>query len=356
MAGNVENKIEAPKTKERKKVAIALQGGGAHGAFAWGVLDKLLEDGRLDIIGASGTSAGGMNAASLIQGLTKDGTAEARATLKDYWNSMIRLSKKTSFYQLNPVDRAMKYYNLDHSPGYWMMEILQFFMSPYEFNPLKTNPFSEFLRDFFDYKTIRDSDRGIYLATTEVQTGRIKIFSNPEFSYDVLMASACLPFLYHAVQVDGKYYWDGGYIANPAIFPLIDHCDCDDIVIVQLRRMKCDKLPTTRAEINDRMKEITFNGCLVREMRSIHLLTKLNDMGVLKEGSMKRINLHIIRNEDAFKGLNMSSALNTDEDFLLMLHNEGYKTATRWLGEHFDDVGTKVRTASAEAYMFSDFL
>lgn len=180
VSNNVENKIEMSKSTEKKKVAIALQGGGAHGAFAWGVLDKLLEDGRLDIIGASGTSAGAMNAAALIQGLTIDGTAEARATLRNYWSTMTKMSEKSSPYHGTPFDKMQKYFNLDRSPGFWMMEVMQFFFSPYDFNPLKMNPFSEFLRDFFDFKAIRESNRGIYLATTEVQTGRIKIFSNKE--------------------------------------------------------------------------------------------------------------------------------------------------------------------------------
>lgn len=353
---NVSNTIVVEKTTERKKVSIALQGGGSHGSFAWGVLDKLLEDGRLDIIGASGTSAGGMNAAALIQGLTQDGTVKARAVLKDYWNAIIKISNEKSILKRTPIDKALGYYNLDRSPGYIATEFLKSFMSPYDFNPQKANPLGDFLRGFFDFKSIRESDRKIFLGATEVESGCIKIFSNPDFTYETLLASACLPFLFHAVQVDGKYYWDGGFIANPAIFPLIDHCPCNDIIIIQLTRMKCSKLPKTKADISDRLKEITYNGCLVREMRSIHLLTKLIDMGIIKKGTMKRMNMHIIRNEDAFKGLNLSSALNSDEELIYMLFEEGRKAGARWLAEHYSDVCSNSRPKEAEQYMFADFL
>ncbi|MDR0633320.1 MAG: patatin-like phospholipase family protein [Holosporales bacterium] len=339
---------------ENKTVAIALQGGGAHGAFAWGILDKLLEEPRLDIVGVSGTSAGAMNAASLVQGLTHGGRKGAQNTLNRYWGSLKKVSGPTTPYQPTLFDKLSKYHNLDHSPSFLFMESMQNFLSPYEFNPFDMNPFYDFLKDFFDYETLAQSPIGLYLATTEVQTGKIKIWNNHEVSADVLMASACLPFLYQAVKIDGKYYWDGGYIANPAIFPLINSGKTQDIVVIQLRRLKCHKVPTTRMEINDRLKEITFNGCLVREMRAIKLLTQLIDNGTIKEGAMTRFNLHIIRNEESFDRLNMSSALNTDETFLKFLHEEGYKTAEVWLRDHFDEIGTKVPVDSDGT--FSDFM
>ncbi len=339
----------------KKKVAIALQGGGAHGAFAWGVADRLLEDGRFDILGVSGTSAGGMNAASIIQGLIKGGTEGARATLKEYWKSMSELSKKISPYSLNPIDKMMKYYNLDHSPGYLMMGQVQEHFSPYDINPSNKNPFGDFVKGFFDYAAIRNStERKIFLGTTHVKSGKIKIFSNSDFCSDVLMASACLPFMFQAVQVDGEYYWDGGFIANPAIYPLIDNCDCSDIIVVQLTKTYRDELPRSKAEIVDRLKEITYNGCIVHEMRAIYFITKLIDSGKIKEGALKRINMHMIKNEDSFKNLNLSSALNTDWDFLMMLHNEGRKTADKWINDHYDKVGTAQNTL--DEGMFKDFV
>ncbi len=343
------------KKVEKKKVAIALQGGGAHGAFAWDVADKLLEDGRFDILGVSGTSAGGMNAAAIVQGLIKGGTEAARATLRDYWREMSDLSKKISPFSLNPNDKKAKYYNLDHSLGYLMMGQLQEHFSPYDLNPSNKNPFGDFVKNFFDYSAIRNSsERKIFLGTTHVKTGKVKIFSNKDFHPDVLMASACLPFMFQAVQVDGEDYWDGGFIANPAIFPLILDCDCSDIILVQVTKTYREELPKTRAEIVDRLKEITYNGCMVHEMRAIHFISRMIDEGKVKDGAMKRINMHMIKNEDSFKGLNLSSALNTDWDFLMMLHNEGRKTAEKWINDHYDKVGTKVHTL--DEGMFKDFV
>ncbi|MDR3285605.1 MAG: patatin-like phospholipase family protein, partial [Holosporales bacterium] len=324
-----------------KKITVALQGGGAHGAFTWGILQRLLEDERIEIIGASGTSAGAMNAAVLIQGLSENGRIGAQKMLKKYWESLTKIFGTYSPYKPTFIDNISKYYNLDRSPGYFMMETLQSSFSPYEFNPMGINPFFEFLVDFFNFEILQKSNIGLFLATTEIQSGKIKVWENKEMSPEVLMASACLPFLYHAVKINEKFYWDGGYLANPAIFPLIDNCKCNDIVIIQLTRMKCNKLPTTRAEIQDRLKEITYNGCLMREIRAIHLITKLIDNGTIKEGKMKRCNIHLIKNEDSFKNLNMSSVFNTDEEFIKFLYKEGYQTASTWLKEHFVDIDSK---------------
>lgn len=348
-----ESNPNTPGTK--KKVALALQGGGAHGAFAWGVADKLLEDGRFDILGVSGTSAGGMNAAAIIQGLIKGGEQLARSTLKDYWTQMHNLSQKTSPYKMNPMDKMAKNYNLNNSLGYLLMGQMQEHLSPYDFNPSNKNPFGDFIKDFFDFSSIRNStERKIFLGATHVKTGKIKTFTNKDFCSDVLMASACLPFLFQAVQVDGEYYWDGGFIANPAIFPLIFECDTSDIITVQLTKTHREDLPKTKGEITDRLKEITYNGCIVHEMRAIHFISRLIDEGKIKEGACKRINMHMIKNEDSFKGLNLSSALNTDWDFLMMLHEEGRKTAEKWIKYNFDKVSTNQHTL--DEYMFDDFI
>lgn len=339
----------------KKKVAIAMQGGGAHGAFAWGVMDRLLEEDDLYIEGASGTSAGGMNAASLIDGVIHGGNAGARAKLNDYWRGMSELSKKISPFQLNPIDKLNKYYNLDHSVGPMIMNFLESFLSPYQMNPANYNPFEDYLREFFDFKSVRDNkEHKIFLGATHVRTGKVKIFSNDQFCPDALMASACLPFLYQAVQVDSEYYWDGGYIANPAIYPLIYNCEAKDIFLIQLTRSHCSELPKTKAAITERYKEITYNNCLVREMRSIHMITKMIDDGIIKDPSVKRVSMHLIKNEDAFRGLNLTSALNTDWDFLQMLKEAGRSTADRWLKEHKCHIGTT--TVTLDEAPFSDFL
>ncbi|MBY0461893.1 MAG: patatin-like phospholipase family protein, partial [Alphaproteobacteria bacterium] len=275
--------------------------------------------------------------------------------LKDYWRSMSELSKTISPFALNPMDKANKYYNLDHSLGFLMMGMLKEKFSPYEMNPSNKNPFGDFLKGFFDYSAIRDSkDRRIFLGTTHVKSGRIKIFTNKDICSDVLLASACLPSMFQAVQVDGEYYWDGGFIANPAIYPLINECSTSDIIVIQLTKTYCDEIPKTKAGISERLTEITLNGCIVHEMRAIYFITKLIDAGHIKEGALKRINMHMIKNEDAFKNLNLSSALNTDWDFLMMLHNEGRKAADKWINDHYDDVGSK--THKLDEGMFKDFV
>lgn len=371
-------KKEAKKL-ERKKVAIALQGGGAHGAFAWGVMDRLLEDGRFDIVGVSGTSAGGMNAASVVQGLIKGGDSEARATMRRYWEGMHALSKDISPYH-NPFmadgpwsewfkniskmwhmmcpwmpDPMEKNHNLDRLPVFHWMQHLGNTFSPYDLNPKNINPFGDFVKDFFDFEAIRGcNERRIFLGTTHVQTGKIKIFSNADVSADVLMASACLPFLFQAVEINGEHYWDGGYIANPAIYPLIEACDTRDIIIIQLTKTHCEDLPTSHGAIVDRMKEITYNGCLVREMRAIYFITMLIDKGIIDKDKMKRLNMHLIKNEDTFKELNLSSAMNTDWDFLTMLFEEGRKTAEKWIEKNYHHVGSDHYEVSKE--IFGDFV
>ena len=346
---------ESKSRPTKKKVTLALQGGGAHGAFAWGVADRLLEDGRFDIQGVSGTSAGGMNAASIVQGLIKGGNEAARATLKDYWRAMSDLSKKISPFAMNPIDKHNKNYNLDKTPGFMMMEMMKEHFSPYQLNPHNKNPFGEFLKDFFDFPAIRENtEKRIFLGATHVKTGKIKIFTNKDFCSDVLLASACLPFLFQAVKVDGEHYWDGGFIANPSINPLIKECEASDVIVVQLTKTYCDDLPTTKAAIVERLKEITYNGCLVHEMRAIYFITKLIDDGIIKEGALKRINMHLIKNEEVFKNLNLSSALNTDWDFLMMLHNEGRRAADKWINDYFDSVGSKMYKIDERT--FQDFV
>ncbi len=342
------------KNLTQKPIAIALQGGGSHGSFAWGVMDKILEDGRFYIQGVSGTSAGGMNATAIVQGLAMGGNEQARKVLFHYWKSMSELAKKISPVTPNPLDKMTGNFNLDRSPTFMMAKQIQDLLSPYQLNPLNLNPFQDFIKDYFDFPTIHKcKDHKLFLAATNVRTGKIKIFSNEAVNEKVLMATACLPFLFQTVEIEGEPYWDGGYIANPAIFPLIEHCSTSDVLVVQLRKTYCNKIPTTQEEITDRLKEITFNGCLVREMRAIHFITNLIDQGVIPEGKMKRVNMHLLKNEEVFQDLNLTSALNTDWDFLMHMFEEGRKTAAAWLEEHFDRIGDPKAPLSQA---FTDFI
>lgn len=329
---------------ERKRISLGLQGGGSHGAFTWGVLEALLKDGRFEIDGLSGTSAGGMNAAVAVQGLIEGGEAGAVDALERYWRGMHEMGQRVAPALNDPIGKLLGDPNLRTSPLMLMTPFLQPFLtsfSPYVLNPLNYNPFREFVADFFRCDMLRSTDRWrLFLAATHVETGKIKIFENAELSVDALMATTCLPTLFQAVEVDGEYYWDGGYIANPAIFPLISHCTAKDIVVVQLTKSRCPQVPKQRAEIMERFSEITFNSCLIREIRAIHFVTRLIDEGKINDPDLRRINLHIIRDDGIFHGLSFTSALNTDWDFLNTLRRAGQKAAQRWIRKSFDELGT----------------
>src|SRR5205085_7308382 len=216
-------------------------------------------------------------------------------------------------------------------------------VSPYAANPLNYNPFRALVDEFFDFDAIRASDRcKLFLAATHVQTGKIRIFHNREISADALMATSCVPTLFQAIEIDGEYYWDGGYVANPAIFPLIDQCDAEDVVLVQLTNSRVARLPRHAAEIKERFREITLNSCLIREIRAIHLITRLIDEGKIDDPSMHRINLHVIKDPTAFSGLYAGSALNTDWDFLNSLRHAGRLAARKWIGASFRKLGTRL--------------
>jgi NTE family protein len=346
--------MKTPNKTERKKVCVALQGGGAHGAFAWGVLDKLLEDGRFDIQAVSGTSAGGMNAACVTQGLIEGKEYAARDLLNRYWHGVAKIGE-SSPYKTTFIDDMMGNFNLNNSPMFGLMKEIEKHFSPYQLNPANKNPFSDYLAEFFNFELFRKNpEQRIFLGTTHVRTGKIKIFTNKDMSADVLQASACLPFMFQAVDIKGEYYWDGGFIANPAIYPLIDTPDTKDIIIIQLTRTHCDELPKTPATIVDRLKEITYNGCLVHEMRAIYFVTKLIDQGLIKDNALKRVNMHLIKSEKTFKHLNLTSALNSNMKFLEKLKEEGRQAATEWIENNYDKVGSDQHVTDEE--IFNEFV
>ncbi|MBY0264467.1 MAG: patatin-like phospholipase family protein [Holosporales bacterium] len=326
-----------------KKIAIALQGGGAHGAFTWGVLDKFLEDGRFEIEGLSGTSAGGLNAVALAQGLMNGGLKGAREELYRLWRSIADLS---IFSPLKPLPYEMMtgYYNLDNSPGYLALNFLMGLFSPYEINPMGFNYFRDFIGDFFDFDLLSQCPTKLFLCATQVSSGKLKIFSTHEMSLDALMASACLPNMFHSVKIGDEHYWDGGFVGNPPIYPLIDSCETSDIVVIQLSVMSRKLLPRSASEIIERHKEITYNSCLMREMRSIDFVTDLIDKGLIPKDKIKRLFMHLIRDEALFCSLELSSALNSSWDFLEFLYTHGRQVATSWIKEHYDGVGVRTTT------------
>ncbi len=327
-----------------KTIALALQGGGSHGAFTWGVLDSLLADQRLTIEGFSGTSSGAMNATAAVQGLIAGGRAGARQSLDDFWRQIHTLSWPFAPLMTGSFGEWWGDHNLSSRPGWSFHDLawnLRPELSPYEINPFNINPFRSFLDDFFDGEALRRDDRWkLFLAATHVESGSLRLFRNNEIGTDHLMASACLPSLFHAVEIDGTHYWDGGYSANPAIFPLIYECKAKDIVVVQLTKSRRAGLPRSTQQIQQRFTEITLNSCLIREIRAIRLITDLIDRGVISDPSMRRINLHLIKDEDFFDGLSYSSSFNTDIGFLRKLRAAGAAAGQRWIESAYDDLGT----------------
>lgn len=322
-----------------KKIAIGLQGGGSHGAFSWGVLDALLEDDRIEIVGLSGTSAGGMNAAALLQGYNKGGRDGAREELRRFWQMVYARSADLSL-KPSPLNSMLGSHSLRGSPLYAWMNMLRDFYSPYEFNPLDVNPLKYLVSDFFDMDILhKPSNIKIFLCATHVKSGKLHVFKDKELTKEALLASACLPTLFRAVEVNGEYYWDGGYVGNPAIHPLIYNCPTKDMVVIQLTQSYRELLPTSADAIMDRYQEITYNSCLMHEMRAIHFISKLVERGVVTDDSIKALNIHIIRDNDFFAELDLSTALNTEWKFLNQLFEAGRRSGLRWLDEHYEDIG-----------------
>lgn len=329
------------KRSDTKIIDIALQGGGAHGAFTWGVLDRLLDDKRIEIEGISGTSAGAMNAVALTQGLADGGAKKAQELLSGFWK------KVSDAGRMSPIQRSffdvmMGRWSLANSPSFVLFEHLSRTFSPYELNPLNINPLRDIVARFFDFDIINQTRAPkLFLSATNVRTGRPKVFRQPSISVDTTMASACLPFLYQAVEIDGEAYWDGGYMGNPPIFPLIDETEARDIVLVQINPFTRTKIPRTAYEIHNRLNEITFNASLMKELRSIAFLWEIIHHEGLERQAYRDGRLHLIQSEEEMLKLSVSSKLNADWAFLQHLHDIGWQTAENWLAEHFDDLGRR---------------
>ncbi|MDN5849076.1 MAG: patatin-like phospholipase family protein [Nitrococcus sp.] len=322
-----------------KGINLALQGGGAHGAFTWGVLDRMLEDERITIEAISGTSAGAMNAVVLADGFEKNDRAGARDALYKFWQAASQ-SSYLSLIQRTPWDRIMGNWSLNNSPGYLMLDLVSRLASPYELNPLNLNPLRDFLAQHVDFDAVRCGPGiKLFISATNVRTGRARIFTNPELSPDTIMASACLPHLFQAVEIEGEGYWDGGYMGNPALHPFIYRCATRDIVIVQINPIDAPGTPKSARDILDRVNEITFNSSLMGELRAIEFVTRQLDEGSLNPVRYKRMLIHRIDGEAELKLLDASSKLNAEWEFLQALRGMGHRAASHWLDQHFDQIG-----------------
>jgi NTE family protein len=332
-----------------KMVNLALQGGGTHGAFTWGVLDRLLEEERLALDGITATSAGAVNAVVLADGLAAGGRAGAKDLLKFFWQ---RLSEMTCASIIAPsfIDRMNPDYGLEHSPGYLFVDILTRFMSPYQLNPFDCSPMKDLLNEVVDFERVRRQQTiKLFLCATNVRSGKLKVFSNKELTADHVLASACLPFIMRAPEIDGENYWDGGFMGNPAIYPVIYDCDARDIILIHLTPTERLELPTNSQAILNRMQEISFNSSLMREMRAIAFVTKLIDEGRLAEG--KRMFIHLIDAEDVIKNFSGSSKMNGDWKLLTHLFEIGRERADTWLAANFDNLGVASTVDLQERYL-----
>jgi NTE family protein len=324
---------------DTKIANLALQGGGSHGAFTWGVLERLLDEPRFEIDGVSATSAGAMNAVVLAHGLTVGGRAGAKSALADFWQRVAAIAK-SSFLQPSWYDRMTHNHRLEHSPSYFFFDMLSRVFSPYQLNPLNYNPLRPVLEQVVDFEGLRRQCAiKLFLCATNVRTGKIRVFTNNEICVQRVLASACLPFFSQAVEIEGEHFWDGGYMGNPALFPLIYGCQSRDIIVIHINPTERRDIPRTAQEIINRINEISFNSSLFREMRAIAFVTRLIDDAKLTDGSLRRTLIHAIEANDVMQELGPTSTLNADWDFLLHLHDVGVSRADEWLKEHLETVG-----------------
>ena len=319
--------------------------GGAHGSFTWGVLDQVLTDGRLSIEGISGASAGALNAVILADGLARGGPPDARQHLADFWRAA-SFGGNLPDLQRGVVERLFSFMPRPSAAvPPWLGAFSQLW-SPYDLNPLNINPLKELIERFVDFDLIRaDQDRHLFISATNVRSGEPRVFSRAEITAEVVMASACLPLLFRAVEIEGESYWDGGYSNNPALSPFIRATAAEDLLIVQINPRERDKVPVSAREIMSRTNEITFNAAQSAELRTIELVNQLIDQGRLPrgdgDGDCRRIRLHRIVMADTGETFDPHSRLNNDFDFFERLHKSGQRATRRFLDAHFDDIGRR---------------
>jgi NTE family protein len=329
----------------KKLINLALQGGGAHGAFTWGVLDQLLEDGRLQFEGISGTSAGAVNAILLADGLARGGREEAKKRLADFWRAA-SVGGSLPALQRAVIERLFSFLPLDESPMQTWLNALSRYFSPYTLNPLNINPLKNLIERFVDFDAVRAYEGlQLFISATNVHTGRLRVFSRDKVTADVVMASACLPFLFRAVEIDGVPYWDGGYLGNPAIFPFFHTTATEDVLLVQLNPLERKMTPTSSREIMNRVNEITFNSSLLSEYRAIEFVARLIQQQRLAHGTgpgqYRLIKLHRIVLDGSGRTYTADTKLSNDYDFFELLRTRGRQAAQRFLNAHFDDINVR---------------
>ncbi|HUB64610.1 MAG TPA: patatin-like phospholipase family protein [Methylocella sp.] len=330
---------KSPVIRDPILVDLALQGGGAHGAFTWGVLDRLLEEPWLGIDGISGTSAGAMNAAVLVDGYAKGGAAGARKSLENFWRRVSDAARFSPFRR-GPLDVLLGRWTLDSSPIYVGLDLLSRLVSPYDLNPMGNNPLREILADLIDFKRLAQAPIKLFITATNVRTGRGHVFKNDAITPDVLLASACLPTLFQAIEIDGEPYWDGGYSGNPTITPLIRECKSHDTILVQINPMERKESPRSASEILNRLNEVSFNAVLLKELRMIALLRQVANPGDSEGAQWASMRIHRVASE-MMTELGASSKLNAEWEFFSLLYDEGRRSAQVFLEMHASNLGRR---------------
>jgi NTE family protein len=320
-------------------VDLALQGGGAHGAFTWGVLDRLLEEPWLGIDGISGTSAGAMNAAVLADGHAAGGAEEARAALETFWRR-VSDAARLSPLQRGPLDILMGRWTLDSSPLFVAMDLAARLLSPYDLNPGGANPLPDILAERVDFERLAKAPIKVFVTATNVRTGRGRVFRNAEITPDALLASACLPTMFQAVEIDGEAYWDGGYSGNPTMTPLVRNCTSQDIILVGINPVERPGTPRTARDILNRLNEISFNAVLLKELRMMAVLRQVADPGNSESAVWANMRIHLVAST-MMTELGYCSKLNAEWAFLTMLRDEGRRCAETFLAERGPELGKR---------------
>jgi NTE family protein len=338
-AGSRASKVMPVRKGEVAFVDLALQGGGSHGAFTWGVLDRLLEEPWLQFDGISGTSAGAMNAVVMADGLAEGGPEGARAALEAFWR---RVSDAAAMSPLRrgPLEVLTGIWTLDYSPVFAAVDIASRVLSPYDTNPMGTNPLRQILEASVDFARLPKAPIKLFVTATNVRTGRGHIFRNADLTPDVLLASACLPTMFQAVEIDGEPYWDGGYSGNPSMTPLIRECTASDTILVQINPIERPGTPRTAREIQNRLNEIAFNATLLKDLKASALLRQVADPGTGEGAVWARMRVHRIAS-DVMLDLGASSKLIAEWPFFTMLRDEGRKAAAAFLAAHGADLGVR---------------
>ena len=326
---------------QKKSVNLALQGGGSHGAFTWGVLDHFMEDERVSIGGISGTSAGAMNAVVLAQGYMDGGADGARESLEKFWRKVAYMGRFSPIKR-SPLSILTGSWDMGYSPVSTMLDLFSRIASPYDINPLNINPLRDLVESTIDFEKVRAcSALKLFIAATNVHSGKIKVFERPELTADMILASACLPFLYHAVEIDGVPYWDGGYVGNPPLYPLYHSTRSKDILVIQINPVERKETPKSAQDIQNRVNEISFNSSLLRELRAIEFVHRLLQENKLDEDHYADILVHRIEATKQLNPLSASSKMNSEWEFLTHLRDIGRESARAFLDEHHDSLGVK---------------